>query len=694
MNYQADLSLRFFTMLAFLIAPLLLPLPLLAQEENEYEKFFEMSLEELLDVKIILASKKEESIFDSPLSASVITKEQIDNAGATSIPDALRLIPGIIVREQSAGNFDIHIRGFDNVPPHTSFTSNVNSITLVMIDNRPIYNYFNGATFWETLPIDLGDVEKIEVVRGPSSALYGPNAASGVINIITRNAEIPGFHINSNYQTGNYGTQIGNVSFDYLADRISIRVSANKEARDRHQEEYYEFYRDMYVPDAGSVLVQRSGAPFSNVAERYPDQTLAVDKFGINSFILYRPSDEVSFDLSFGLQESDVQKIFVDNAATPLTTNESQTKYFDSKLNAFGFTGRISWLGGEQKTNGVSGYQYDFNTLDMGLEYEYQWNDLILRPGISYRKAVYDGENIGGSQELMTYAGSLRSDYTLNKTRLVAAVRGDKYNHPDKTYLSYQLAATHKLNEDNLLRMVYSRANRSPSMIRTYTDSTFWNGPTQKFEFLGNKNLELLEMELFELGFRSKLKKNILLDIEAFIAETQNYDDIFVTSEGYTDSIFVRTRQYRNIDISARQLGLTASVKYIFGKKLQVSVFGTVQKTDVYDFRPDDSEPDLVDLENKATPEFYGGMNVNYRPFPKMNINLNSYYLSKQTFLHFLGEDDLESKFVTNLKISYNFNENMTVYLNARNVFNEAANEYAFADEVEAVYLAGVKIKF
>ncbi len=155
-------------------------------QENETtndDDLFELDLEALMNMDIVSASKKVESLFDSPLSSSVITKDEIRNSGSTTIAEALRLVPGLIVREKTNGNFDVHIRGYENIPPNNKVNYSDNSITLVMIDNRIVYNYFQGGTFWETLPISIYDVERIEIIRGPSSALYGPNAVSGVINI-------------------------------------------------------------------------------------------------------------------------------------------------------------------------------------------------------------------------------------------------------------------------------------------------------------------------------------------------------------------------------------------------------------------------------------------------------------------------------------------------------------------------------
>ncbi len=145
-------------MLALLI---FFSIPSALSAEEKADVLDELSLFDLRNLKIELASKKEESLFDAPLSSSVITRREIINSGATSIMEALRLAPGMIVREQTPGNFDIHIRGFDQVPPNSLFPYFVNTLSLVMIDNRPVYNYFNGGTFWETFPIELIDVEKI-----------------------------------------------------------------------------------------------------------------------------------------------------------------------------------------------------------------------------------------------------------------------------------------------------------------------------------------------------------------------------------------------------------------------------------------------------------------------------------------------------------------------------------------------------
>jgi len=150
--------------------------------DTTYNNLFDLDLEALMNIDIYSVSKKVESLFDAPLSASVLTREEIINSGATSIPEALRLVPGLIVREKTNGNYDVHIRGNDDVLGAKLLYSE-NTMSLVMIDNRIVYSYLQGGTFWETLPVSVNDIKRIEVIRGPASALYGPNAVMGVIHI-------------------------------------------------------------------------------------------------------------------------------------------------------------------------------------------------------------------------------------------------------------------------------------------------------------------------------------------------------------------------------------------------------------------------------------------------------------------------------------------------------------------------------
>src|SRR5450432_2498696 len=292
--------------------------------QHDSLKLDDLSLKDLLNVKIVSVSKNAESLFDAPLSASVVTRGEIRKAGSTSIMEALRLVPGMIVREQSNGNYDIHIRGMDNTAPNASFDI-ASTTMLVMIDSRPIYSYLRGGTFWETLPVDLDDVEKIEVIRGPAAALYGPNAVNGVINIITRQLKKEGLNLVANAQKGTYHTTIHNASIGYKSGKWGMIASGNYQGRDRTQTSYYEFNRNQYLNNPAYFL-SFSGDTATNISQRYPYPDLAMKKYAGNVFLNYDAAEKVKFSFSTGAQHSVVQKVAAENEITPLSTASSDSR--------------------------------------------------------------------------------------------------------------------------------------------------------------------------------------------------------------------------------------------------------------------------------------------------------------------------------------------------------------------------------
>ena len=155
---------------------------LVCQSANGQEAAFDlrsMSLEELLNVEISLTSRTEVKLSETAAAAFVLTGDDIRRAGVTSLPEALRLVPGMQVASIDANKWAISARGFAN-----RFANKL----LVLIDGRHVYSPYFAGVFWEVLDVVLEDVERIEVVRGPGATLWGANAVNGIVNIITKDA--------------------------------------------------------------------------------------------------------------------------------------------------------------------------------------------------------------------------------------------------------------------------------------------------------------------------------------------------------------------------------------------------------------------------------------------------------------------------------------------------------------------------
>ena len=138
-----------------------------------------MSIEELARARVTSVSRKEQTLFQSAAAVFVITQEDIRRSGADSIPELLRLVPGLDVAHMDANKWAITSRGFNE-----RYADKM----LVLLDGRALTTPLTSGVYWDIQDTVLEDIDRIEVIRGPGATLWGANAVNGVINIITQNA--------------------------------------------------------------------------------------------------------------------------------------------------------------------------------------------------------------------------------------------------------------------------------------------------------------------------------------------------------------------------------------------------------------------------------------------------------------------------------------------------------------------------
>src|SRR5579862_5458198 len=166
------------------------------------------SLEDLMNVKVVSVSKTEETISRTASAIFVITQEDIRRSGATNIPDVLRMVPGMDIAQIDQNTWAIAARGFN---------ARFGNELFVMVDGRSVYTPSFGGVYWDTLDLPLGDIERIEVIRGPGGSIWGTNAVDGVINIITKKASdtkgalvtAGGGNVEQAFATVQYGGTLG-----------------------------------------------------------------------------------------------------------------------------------------------------------------------------------------------------------------------------------------------------------------------------------------------------------------------------------------------------------------------------------------------------------------------------------------------------------------------------------------------------
>ena len=149
-------------------------------DKQSMEELAELSMTELMDIVVVSSAKRPEPLAHASSAIYAITQEDIQRSGATSVPELLRMVPGMQVARIDANKWAISARGFND-----RFANKL----LVLVDGRSVYTPTFSGVRWNAQDLLLGDIERIEIIRGPGATLWGANAVNGVINIITKQAK-------------------------------------------------------------------------------------------------------------------------------------------------------------------------------------------------------------------------------------------------------------------------------------------------------------------------------------------------------------------------------------------------------------------------------------------------------------------------------------------------------------------------
>ncbi len=716
-----------------------------AQSDQELSKLdsnslFQLSLEDLMNVKIVSASRKSESVFDAPVSSFVITKQDIAVSGALSIAEALKLCPGVIVREYSPGSYDVSIRGgADGLPTYT-YTVN-NTTILTMIDNRPIFNNFQGGTFWANLPITLVDVERIEIVLGASSPLYGPNAVSGVVNIITKKFDKKGVNLNTNVQYGINNSVVANMLTGYkFSDKLDVGASVNAISRQRTDIDYYDIEGATFVSDINKIsnltVSSNPNVFYTGAANKGHEQT------GANFYLNYNPTSKVKLLTNLGYNRSQNLTAF-NNTETQLThfNNEGAHAYLKGDL--YNFTIQASYIKGRQGYGGNNPpYKYDYNTTDLYIDYNINVSkNLTIKPALSFQQANIDDKKytidlsrigaFNGAAEMNNYAASLKADWSLEKLRFIAAGRIDKFTYPDKFYPSYQFIINYKPTTNDNLRLIAGLAYQG-SFIGT-TATNFRNSVKKlpiapgftidnSIFVKGSENLKLLQNRMYEIGYRKNFSSLVYADLSVTRQQFDNFYSYILNAPIFDNlvnpTVASTTIKFENIDLKAVQHSVTLSVSTsLLDSKLTLKPNITFQQTDIKNYSPNYAQDTNIfsntvktykNIGFKTTPSWYGGLLASYKINSKFTVATQFYgFTEYQQTTNALTNNEptdeiittnpntlINNKLLVNLTLHYKVIEKLTVFLNGRNLLNNFSREGFGTDKIGTQLFVGANFEY
>jgi iron complex outermembrane receptor protein len=446
-----------------------------------------MSIEELMEIDVTSVSRRSESLSRAAAAITVITAEDIRRSGINSLPEALRLVNGLHVAQQTQRLWSISARGFNQ--------GTANKL-LVLVDGRSVYSPLFSGVYWDVQDVLLEDVERIEVIRGPGATLWGANAVNGVINIITRKAEATqgglavagGGNEERGFAGGRWGGTLGERGHYRVYGKYrSVDALAFADGRDAID--------DMWLGKGGFRADWKA-------AEGDADYTVQGDVY------TGRVGEERRGD-------QDVDGGHLLGRWSHRTSERSglELQVYWDRYHRF-----IPTLFEEHRDTWDVGFQQD---LHFGERHNVVW-------GLGYR---HTRDEVGSSPEIAflparraqdLFSAFAQDEISLLGDRLRVTL-GTKLEHNDSTGLEVQPNARFSLalSDRRTVWGAASRAVRTPT--RLDEDIVFYIPATGQELIRGSRDFESEELIAYELGYRTRLRADMSFDLATFY---NVYDDV------------------------------------------------------------------------------------------------------------------------------------------------------------------------
>lgn len=602
---------------------------------------------------VITASRKEQPITQAASVVTVINSDTIAYSGFTNIPDLLRMAAGIDVVSITPRHQQVSVRGFAGPS---------NNKLLVLIDGRTVFSDTYGMVFWDAFPIGLEEIDRIEIVKSPSSSIYGANAFTGVINIITKTPEqLEGTTLK--VSLGNENTFIAGI------------IQAGKSKSGNFQ------YKVSAELDRTREWAKRAEAR-ANVT-RY------------NGLMQYRFNPDTKFTLSFGRGHSRNRRLY--QSGGDLGEVDDVNDYLQADLEykkfQFRFFYKSNRTGKEEPCDGPC-ESWPARTLNAEIFHTFQpFKNHMFIWGINYRyNNVENNPNFDAGHHQTLWSLFLEDEITLSK-RLRITLGGRFDTHPlAGSHFSPRGSLTYNLSDRHIFRLSYARAFRNPTFNDSYlfkTWTVYQPGPFM-FVLSGNKDLKPERNISHEFGYRGTLSKHFRIGVDLFFNSYSDFfgvttelvyyepDELYPGSPG--DTIPKGLLHYPINAQSARGIGGEISCDIWVNK----SVFGFINYSyqEITD-KEDDSTTTNVNERNRIRPYYprhkiNAGLTVMLKKF---SLNFTGHWVDKTKQLILVGRDHLSVRvapyFLLHTRLGFSFlKQKAEVALSVQNVFDIRHYEY------------------
>lgn len=498
-----------------LVSPLVAAVPQGQQDQQQQQQ--QQPPKRYEETIVVSASRFEQLLFDVPVSITVLSGVLLENSSAGNYADLLRVVPGLNVSQTSARDINMTSR---------SATNTLATTQLVLVDGRTVYQDFFGFVLWDLLPVAFNEIEQIEVQRGPSSAVWGANAMSGVVNVRTKSPRSMGNWTSIRGGGGEVGTGFFSALQSGVRGDLAYKVSGSY------------FQQDAWPrPDNLSGVVLPDS---ENRGTKQPKFDARVD-YQID------PQSEVSFSGGYagtgGIIFTGIGPFDIKNGSwfsyvrADYNHNDVNVRFYANILDAESFnllspldfdfaTGTYDW-----SAQNITVAQEGKHVFVYGGNFRYLTNDLSIAPAAPTRKE-------GGT--------FIQDSWTPHEQFLVSAgIRVDGFSSIDGAVWSPRVGLQfHPVADaDHAIRVSWGRGVRAPSVINNFLDTVIFNSidlsplaPLLGFDpgvfgfpitAVGNPDLVEETLDQIEVGYRAVINSNVSIDVAYYFSETRDNIDFF-----------------------------------------------------------------------------------------------------------------------------------------------------------------------
>ena len=661
---------------------------------------------------VVTASRVEEQLVNAPAAVSVVTSATIQNSPATNVGDLLRSVPGVNVTQVSARDININTRGA---------TSTLSTSQLALVDGRSIYLDFYGMVMWDFVPSNPREIKRIEVIRGPASAVWGANAMSGVVNFITKTPrELAAEAANSltigvgAFQRSAQGVDRDAGSLFYIngshaqavSDKVAYKVSAG-------------FFTQDALPRPVGVI-NSQGTPYPDYTNRGTSQP----KF--DARVDYSLADSATLTLNGGVTGTDgiihtgIGPFDIDRGsylsyfAAKYQKGARRVAFFTNLLNADSTnlisrdtTGAFLPLGFNTKTfdveAGDSRAVGTHNALTFGGNFRHNTFDVTLAPG--------DPRNEGGA--------FVQDEVFLGPyVRWVVGGRVDKFSSIQDAVFSPRTTLLLKPSPSSTVRVSFNKAFRAPSFINNNLSTSVLSEANlspispllARFVFPvgahGNRDLKQESLTAYELGYTGVINKRATVTASVYWNETK--DAIFFTPAtlygptappptwpafiptfvlGLLPTPLPSSYTYLNLG-KVKDKGFELGVEAVATRDVNVFVNYSYQADPIVDFDP-------LEANSPANNRFNAGFNVSHgRYLGNLDVSYSgSAYWQDVLDLRYAGTTDAYTLVNGAFGVRW-AGEKVVTSIKITNIGNSEVQQHIFGDVLRRQIVGEVRFGF